>query len=336
MNDTSEAPASGSTTTGPATFSDSSLSWSDAPSASAPSSESTPADSASADARVPPAADASDNGTAPAAGEPPKERWNDILANARTKAAEEALAPYSWAKQINQQEFSEIQRIASFFVKGDPIQGMQEMMAEIRKDPQHDAALRSMAARALAQRSQQAAPAATEPQPDLPIQLEDGRVVHLYSAEQQAKREAFLQEQWMQGVQKELQPLKQTHEQLQAQRAEIAKQHEVNTFTAQSMETAAKWKGMDDQSFRAKVADRLSRVPIQSDDPRDVSLALRDAYLEVRDAEDQTLTQKAQSKLLDNLQQKATASTSVNPGSAAPSSSRAVTSFHQLGPDAWR
>src|SRR4051812_6347539 len=163
MNDTSEAPASGSTTTGPATFSDSSLSWSDAPSASAPSSESTPADSASAAATEPPAADASDNGTAPAAGEPPKERWNDILANARTKAAEEALAPYSWAKQVDQQEFArviEMSRKAS----ADPIGYMQDFIKELQAHPEYSAQLRSLAAKALAQRSQQAPAVESEPQ----------------------------------------------------------------------------------------------------------------------------------------------------------------------------
>ena len=57
----------------------------------------------------------------------------------------------------------------------------------------------------------------------------------------------------------------------------------------------------------------------------DLDAALNRAY---RGVVAPTLTQKAQAKLLDNLQQKATASTGVNPGSAAPSTPSSPRSFH--------
>jgi hypothetical protein len=217
------------------------------------------------------------------------------------------MAPYAWAKSVDQQEFSRVVELARK-ASTDPIGYMQDFIQELQGHPQYGAQLRSLAAKALAQRSQQAAPVDAEPQPDLPIQLEDGRVVHLYSAEQQAKREAFLQKQWMQGVQQELQPLKQTHEQMQAQRAAEAKQHEVTQYVSATYEDVQTWPGMDQDANRKAVAEELARATVNSDDPREVSLALNAAYRKVVLPQ---LSKRAEAKLLDNLQQKATASTSV-------------------------
>lgn len=325
----------GGATTAPATFSDTSLSWAEDSSASTPSHETTDAASANADATVPPADATSPDGTTPTAGEPPPERWDAILANARAKAAEEAIAPLAWAKQVDPQEFQQIQRLAGYFKPGgDVVSGLQELIAEARKDPSVDAQIRSFAAKTLAQRSQPSP--AQEPQPDLPIQLEDGRVVHLYSAEQQAKREAFLQQQWMQAVEQKLQPFQQDREAVQAERAALQQKAEISQYTEREMGSAAKWKGMEQPAFRAKVAEALSRIPVNSDDARDVSLAFREAYMAVRDADDATLTQQAQSTLLDTLKKKAAASTSVNPGSAAASTPRSVTRFSDLPAEAWK
>ncbi len=316
---------SGSATTGPATFSDPSLSWSEASSASTPSPESTPAASTSADATVPPADSVSPDGSTPAAGEPPKERWSDILANARSKAAEDALAPYAWAKQVTPQEFQQVTEMAKR-ASADPIGYLQDFIKELQGSPEHAAQLRSLAAKALAQRST-AAVAEQEPTPDLPIQLEDGRVVHLYSAEQQAKREAFLQTKWLQSVEQKLQPLQQTHEAMQAKEQALAVEQQIKHDTARELSASSKWKSMDNPAFRAKVAQQLHNTRVEGSDPRDVSLAFREAYMAVRDMEDAGLTQKAETRLLDSLKQKAAAATSVNPGSAAASAPRAVTSF---------
>ena len=330
----STPPDTGAATTGPATFSDQSLSWTEDSSASTPAPESTAPANTPAAATVPPVDGSTPDGQPPTAGAPPQERWDTILANARAKAAEEAIAPYAWAKQVDPQEFQQIRKIAAHFTKGDVVTGLQEMIAEARKDPAVEAQIRSFAAKTLAQRSQQTPN--QEPQPDLPIQLEDGRVVHLYSGEQLAKREAFLQQQWMQAVEQRLQPFQQTHDTLQAKERALEAKQEIVTFRDREMESSAKWKGMDDPAFRVKVATALSRVPVNSDDPRDVSLAFREAYMSVRDMEDVTLTQRAQSTLLDNLKQKAAASSSVNPGSATASSPRAVTKFSDLPPEAWK
>jgi hypothetical protein len=254
------------------------------------------------------------------------------LANARTKAAEDAIAPYSWAKQVSQQEFQQVTELAKR-ASADPIGYLQDFIKELQQSPEHSAQLRSLAAKALAQR--QPAQPEQEPQPDLPIQLEDGRVVHLYSAEQQAKREAFLQGKWMQGVRQELQPLQQTHDTLQAERQALAQQKEMDSFTARERDASSKWKGMNDPAFRSKVIARLAQMPVSGTDPAIVSLALREAYMAERDESDTahaaTQTQKAQASVLDSLKQKAAAASSVNPGSAAPSTPRRPKSFFDTG-----
>lgn len=325
----------GSTTTGPATFSDQSLSWADDSSASTPASDASAAP-ASADATDPPASSDTPDGTTPATGEPPKERWTDILANARAKEREAALGEWrqkhGWAEQVDQQEFAQIQRIARAVHNGDRIAGLQELIAEIRKDdPGFDAQLRSFAARTLAQRNAtQATP--TDLDPINVGTLPNGQPFMAYSAEQVQA----IVDRAVAGVRQEFDPVVKTHEQLQAERVAIQQQQAITTFAAKTMDTASKWKGMNDPDFRRRVAERLSLARVDGGDSRDVSLAFRDAYLEVRDMEDQTLTQKAEARTLDTLQRKAAASTSVNPGSAAPSTPKAVRSFHDLPPDAWR
>ncbi len=333
MDALSTATDTGAATTGPATFSDSSLSWTEDSSASTPAQESTPAASASADAIDPPAEQSPPDGTTPTAGAPPPERWDTILANARAKAAEEAIAPLAWAKDVAPQEFQQIQTLArNLYGGGDPVAGLQTLIAEMRKNPAIEAQIRSFAARTLATRSP--APTNQEPQPDLPIQLEDGRVVHLYSADQQAKREAFLQQKWMQSVQQELQPLKQTHETLQAERAAIQETHEWNTWQSQQVSDTLTWPGMDNPDVRAQFAKEVERNIMGRDIKRDqIEREIDKAYRKVVVP---SLSRQAQSTLLDNLKQKAAASTSVNPGSAAASSPRAVTRFSDLPPEAWK
>jgi hypothetical protein len=263
-------------------------------------------------------------------GEPPKERWADILTNARTKAAQEATAQfeaqYGWAKQIDAQEFQSVQQLART-LSANPIEGLQNLIAEIRKDPQYDAALKSLAARALSQRSQQQ-PA--EPQM-VQVQLEDGSVItvprdpNAWLAQQQ--------QQWEAGLDQKLQPLRHTHEQLQAERQAQAQQLAVNSFVSTTYADVQTWPGMDTAEARSTVAKALAQARIDPSDPREVQIALNAAY---RTHIVPTLTRAAEGRLLDNLKTNARASTSVNPGSSAPSAPQTITRFDQLPPEAWR
>lgn len=333
MDDTTSP---GSTTTGPASFAEAFAA--DASSASNPTPETTPAASASADTIVPPAADGSE-GSTPATGDSPQgpipfDRHKAALENARAKAIEEWDQQYGWAKQVQPQEFQQIQQIARHFAGGDVLTGIQSLLAEARKDPAVDAQLRSFHARALAAaRGQQPAQAEQEPQPDLPIQLEDGRVVHLYSAEQQAKREAFLQKQWLSQVKQEFQPVTETVEAYKAREAALAKQQEIAQYVESTHADVVTWPGMDDKANQVAVAEELKRMRVNEDDPREVSLALNAAWRKVVAPK---LSAKGESTLLENLQRKAAASTSINPGSAASTTPRSYKSFNDLPAEMWR
>jgi hypothetical protein len=332
MDGTTATPSSGSATTGPTSFSDPSLTWSDAPSASTPAAESQPADSASASTTETPAASAPETGP-PQQGEPPQERWADILANTRTKEREAALSEWrqkhGWAEQVNQQEYQQVAELAKR-ASADPIGYLTDFIKELQSSPEHAAQLRSLAARALAQRS------STPQGPDLnpiQVQLENGQTVGLYSAEQIAA----LKGQWLTEAEQKFAPAMQTVEQLRAQQQEAVRaqqqQREIAQFTTTTMQDVQTWPGMDSEANRKAVAEELGRMTMASDDPREVSLALNAAWRKVVAP---TLTHKAESQLLDSLKTKAAAATSVNPGSSAPSSPRTITRFDQLPADAWR
>jgi hypothetical protein len=298
------------------------LTWSGDSSSPAPTPETAPA-AAPADATALPAAPDPAVGQ-PQQGEPPKERWDAILANARQKAADEAMAPYQWAKQINPQEFASIQQLART-LQSDPVAGLQQLIGEIRKDPKYDAQLKSLAARQLSQRSTPPAPSL---QP-IQVQLDNGQQVGLYSSEQIAA----MFDQRLASVQEDMTPLKQALETAKAERAAAEQQHQVQQFVTTTYDDLKTWPGMDKPENQQMIAQALSQAPIDPNDPREVALALNAVY---RKHVLPTLNQAAESKLLDSLKTKAAASTSVNPGSSAPSTSRAVTRFDQLGAEAWR
>jgi hypothetical protein len=137
--------------------------------------------------------------TAPAPespGEPPKERWPDILNNAREKEREAVL-------QHVVQQYGEPLRVIEA-LRANPVETLGQLWEELSADPRYAQQMRSLSARNL--RSGRQAPAQAEheePQPD----LDAGNGVLLYSAQQQAKREAWLKNSWQQEMQQSLAPL---------------------------------------------------------------------------------------------------------------------------------
>lgn len=325
MDDT--ATQSGSAATGPASFSDASLTWSDAPPASTPTTDGTLAANASADATAPPATDAPADGSPQQMGEPPKERWNDILANARTKAAEEALAPVAWARDIPQQEFQQIQQLART-LSANPIEGLQQLIAEVRKDPRYDAELKSLAARALSHGRQQAADNA---EPEFLLPQADGSIAFDPNAFAQWKQ--WNQRQLLAAMNQELQPLKQSHEQQQQAAAAAQEQQRIDHFASSEFAEMQTWQGMDSPEAHAAVANEMAAMRINPSDPNEVRLAARIAWQKVIVP---TLSKKAEATMLDSLKRNAAAASSINPGSAAASTPKSVTRFSDLPADAWR
>jgi hypothetical protein len=322
--------STGSATTGPATFAEAFAG--DASSASTPS-ETASADSASAGAIAPPADSASPEGL-PQQGEPPRERWDAILANARTKATEETAAKYGWAKEmewaqrLQPEQRGHLGELAQLIqeTQGNPIALLQRLSTEIAQHPEYGPQLRSLAARQLGQgRGQQAQG------PDLtptPIQLEDGRVMQMYSAEQIAA----LQKQWLGEVEQKLAPKLQTLEQIQAERAAAQQKEQANAYATDQL---SRMRALPHFKEHEKdIAERLSKMPTRFNE--DASSNIRDAYIAVIvEKVLPTLSSSAQSQLLDKLQTKAAASTSVNPG-AASSAAKSYDSFAKLPADMWR
>jgi hypothetical protein len=255
------------------------------------------------------------------------------LANAREKAVAEWKDRYGWAEQVDRAAVEHAIKLAKAY-QTDKVGLLQELIAEAQNDPQAAAQLRSMAARQLAAgRGQQQQPPADEmPQPDVAITDANGQVVgQTYSAEQLAKRDAFLRQQMLAEIRKEFEPVTKTVSEVIKERTERA----ADAYATKAMEGFSKLPGFD--AHKAEIGQRLRALDLQTDDPRILDLATRAIYHEVvTPKREQDLSAKAQSELLDNLQHKAAASTSVNPGSAAPSTPKRVDSFYKLGPEAWK
>lgn len=327
-------PSSGSATTGPTSFSE--VSWSEASSASEPSTDTASTDSASADATVPPAESQSVEGT-PQQSEPPKERWDAILANAREKALADYKQKYGWAEQVDQQTYANAVKFYEQFTTGDPVALLEQLAAQVQAHPEHGARLRSLAAKQLAAARQQVQHPVDDamPQPDVAIHDRDGNITgQTYSEAGIAKLVAHVQRQTLDQVRQEFAPMKQTTEQIVAERARLASE----SFATSAMEGFNKLPEF--ATHAAEIGQRLKALNLQTDDPQVLTLAVKALYSDVTAAKraehDKKTSAKAQSQLLDNLQQKAAASTGINPGSAAPSTPKQYRSFNDLPAEMWK
>lgn len=178
----------------------------DAPEAPATSESSVPPEPViePAAATAQPQTPADPNG---AKGEPPPERWDSILANARTKAREETLAEYRDRLQV----LDDLQRP----------ENMAQLFDEAAADPRFKEQLLSRAA-ALLSAQNKAAKANTEPEPDL--QTADGALV--YSADHFRKWHQWNQTQTEQKLTAQFKPLQDLQEryvQHEQQQREVAK-----------------------------------------------------------------------------------------------------------------
>jgi hypothetical protein len=236
------------------------------------------------------------------AGPVPLEVHTRALENARTKAVADYKQQYGWAEQIPQADVQEAVRIAQLSQR-DPIGYLQEFVKDLQNHPTYGAQLKSLAAKALAQRGTQ-----SQQGPDLnpiQVQLEDGRTVGLFSADQIAA----LKSQWFGEVEQRFQPVFQTHETLQAERAATQRQLQVDNFVSTTHGDVLTWPGMQDKANQIAVAQALAAAKVESDDPREVSLALNAAYRAVVLPKLQSTSRQS---VVDDITRSANAST-VNP-----------------------
>jgi hypothetical protein len=236
-------------------------------------------------------------------GEPPKWRWQDILANARETAAKEADAKarqeYEWAKDIAAQERDGL-LVWRAAMNGDP-----QAIARIKSNPQAAQWIKGLVAEA------QPPQVDAEPEPDL--QAGDGSLV--YSATRLKEWREWNNKQLRQEFQQELQPIKADRETVQAERAQLA----YTTKTTSVIDALAK----QYPEFTAHKADVWAvisadqRLTSLATNPETADFAIRYAWGEVhRDKVLPLQQQHAEAKVLTGLQQRAVAATT-NPTAAS-------------------
>jgi hypothetical protein len=313
---------SGAATTGPTSFSDTSLTWTDSSSESTPSTETSEAASASVPTTEAPALTDPAEGS-PQPGEPPQERWPDILENARAKAAEEAFKGYEWAKQTTPEQFSQMQQWYQQAAQ-DPVAFATSVIAELQAHPHYSQQLKSLAARTLSARGQQQA---EMPAADVEIRDANGQVVGLtYSDKQLALRDQWQQQQWLKQVDERLAPLQQTAKAVELQRATEA----ADKFAGEVIGDLSKLPGFKEHAKEIRAELEKMTLP---DDPRIVRMAAEAAYARVvpsrrEQAQAQQTQQSAHASVLDELKRKAAASVSGVPSAATAASPKAVRSFN--------
>lgn len=261
-------------------------------------------------ATAPPASP--ESGEVPPQGVPPEQRWPDILANARTKARQEAIAElqqqYGWAEAIDPAEGQQLQRWAQAY-RADPLKWFADTAQELKQAFPHLAAnLHSEAARILAGAKGGGAPADFEP--DIPVVDEQGRVVnHAYSADRMraiVKHELALA----------LGPVQQRFQQQDAEAEHTAALQQVNAEADRIFSTVSKLPHFAEH--QAAIAEAMGRLTDVS--PNEAALL---AYVNVVLP---NLSKAEQAKTLTDLKTKAAAAT-LNPSSAVVASTHKPTSL---------
>ena len=303
------------TAASPATFAEAYAS-ADSSSAGTPDQSPTPA------AAVSPSADAEGSPQQADERSPfiPRTRFDEVV-TAR-KQAEEQLAAwkeFEWVKQLPASDFKAVvDRLVR--TKGDPIAVITELINETAAHPTYGPQLQAL----VAQRGQ---PVAAPKPPDT-----SGIVVDLGNGQQIALND--LKASWLAEIRQEFAPKLQTVEEIAREREELRLKADADKFATGTLGKLEKLPGFSDH--KQAIGEWLAAHPprdahgrfIDTDKyPDALKAATYEAYLEVVLP---TLGAKAQSALLDNLQQKAAASTSVNPGTAAASAPTNYTSFSQL------
>lgn len=160
----------------------------------------------------------------PETGEPPRERWDTILTNARTKAREETLAEHKAAVELMQS------------LRSDFTGTLAQLLDEAAGDSRFSEAITAKAAALLNARKQQATHQ-EEPQPDL--QTPEGALV--YSAEQFRKWQDWNVRQVERRLSEQFKPLTELSQQFTT-----AKERAAMVAQAQQwgQKQAAMWKQM--------------------------------------------------------------------------------------------
>ena len=237
-------------------------------------------------------------------GEPPKERWDDILNNQRTKAREEALAEwrqqYGWAEQVDRSAVEQHAQWAKLYQQ-DPATFFRTILTEGAANEQVAPILRSEAARILGARQQPQ----VDMSPDVPVIDQNGNeVTRTYSAD---RVNQIVQHAIQEALTKELGPLKQTVETVAGERQAALQERQAEQAATGIYQQAQTWPGF--KEHEAAIAKAFA----EHDD-----WSLQDAYISIAVPQLQAATKAQQ---LDELKTQAAAS-AVNPAAATVPASR--------------
>lgn len=240
------------------------------------------------------------------------------LENARIKEAAKVRAEieqqYAWVKnhQLTEDGVRTMHGVRQQMVT-DPGGFMAEYVTHILNsgNPEHVKAVRAIAARVLGTRSQAAPAEDPEPTADLLYDNGDGTQTRLYSAEQQAKREAWARRQWMGDVQQELAPLKQDLRTRAQREADAKEDADAKAYSDSILAKRRTLPGWIEHEPEIKAVFGARSVPNEQ-----VGEALMEAYVQVVLPK---LSQTDRAKAIGTLQQKTAAST------ANPAAMRATT-----------
>lgn len=300
------APAS---STGPTTFEQ------------AFASDASPASDPSATSTTPPAAEqpATDAEVTPEPSEDrspfiPRARFDEV--NTKMNELKQWREQYGWAEGADQQAIAQAQQIGQLY-STDRAGFIRQLLAEAINDPALAPAVRSEAARLLGTRQAQAAP---EPEgPDLTnlvIDLGNGQTVPL----------AALKDAWSREMEQKFAPVVQTAQELREASAHLQQTQQAQQFASGFFKDLQKLPDFD--ALKPEIAKRLATERLGSDHPAEVQAATYRIYMDLQQSRKSQDIAQAKSDQLDDLQRRAAASTSPNPGSAAPSSPKKVTSFY--------
>lgn len=235
-------------------------------------------------------------------GEPPKERWADILENTRKKEREAALTEwrqqYGWAESVPREQLEQITQFYGSY-QDNPAEWLERAYQEALSHPVHGVTVKSRIGRMLASmRQAQAEP--ESPIPDIPIVNERNEPV------------GNLAEIVQRILAKEISPLKQDYETRQTEK-------QVATERAEQKARAEAMADEDVKYVKSRKNFKEHREAVMKAFQANKGMSLRDAYDYVIDNEVLPgYGQKAQAQVLSDLQQKANAQT-VNPGTPSGS-----------------
>jgi hypothetical protein len=254
----------------------------------------------------------------PAKGPIPFDVVQTSLKNARAKERADVQAEYEaerkqyeWAKQIPQETLQKAIEFATLM--GDnPVEFADRFVKDLVSNPKYKDDLISRATRNRDAQGRYVSGQMT-PQVDLNpyrVQMSDGKEIGLYTAEQIAAME----QQWMAKVEQRLAPIQQVQEREAATRQAAADHAEGERMGTSVYQSAKSWAGMDSKETQIAVAKEVERLAPNPSDPRDVVIALHEAYHRVVGP---TLLNQGSAHAKATFMQKAVAATE-SPSQSAP------------------